>query len=213
MKNANCSEFLEWAGPWMEGERSSEAEAHLRLCSYCRAVIADLGEISSVARSLAAEEAPARVWPSLRAQMEKEGLIRRPRGNWLAGWLPAVPRPALAGAYLALMIVGGLFLMSQHRRMTNRAGWMDTMDTTTSHFNSALDAAAEKSLPGAGSSNPAVAAELHKNLAIVDKYIALCEKSVREEPQSEMARDYLYNAYQKKAELVAVMADPGENPR
>jgi hypothetical protein len=59
-------------------------------------------------------------------------------------------------------------------------------------------------------SNPAVADALHKNLAIVDNYISLCEKSVRENPQSEMARDFLYDAYQQKASLLAQMNEYGE---
>ena len=57
--------------------------------------------------------------------------------------------------------------------------------------------------------NPVVTASLHKNLAIVDNYIALCEKSVREDPQNEAARDYLYEAYQQKADLLAQMTERG----
>ena len=53
-------------------------------------------------------------------------------------------------------------------------------------------------------------ASLHKNLAIVDNYIALCEKSVREEPGNEIARDYLYGAYQQKADLLAQMTENGD---
>jgi hypothetical protein len=48
-----------------------------------------------------------------------------------------------------------------------------------------------------------VTASLHKNLEIVDNYISLCENSVREEPENELAREYLYEAYQQKADLLA----------
>jgi hypothetical protein len=58
-----------------------------------------------------------------------------------------------------------------------------------------------------------VTASLHQNLAIVDNYITLCEKSVREEPENEMARDYLYGAYEQKADLLAQMAERGEYTR
>ncbi len=61
--------------------------------------------------------------------------------------------------------------------------------------------------------NPVVTASLNNNLAIVDNYIALCEKSVQEEPQNEVARDYLYEAYQQKADLLAQMTERGENNR
>ena len=61
--------------------------------------------------------------------------------------------------------------------------------------------------------NQAVNASFSKNLQIVDKYIAMCEKSVREEPENELARDYLYGAYQQKADLLAEMSERGENPQ
>jgi hypothetical protein len=61
--------------------------------------------------------------------------------------------------------------------------------------------------------NSLVTASLHENLAIVDNYIALCEKSVREEPQNEVARDYLYEAYHQKADLLAEMNERGDYGR
>ena len=62
-------------------------------------------------------------------------------------------------------------------------------------------------------SNSTVTASLHHNLAIVDNYISLCEKSVREEPENEIARDYLYEAYQQKADLLAQMTERGDSIR
>jgi hypothetical protein len=44
---------------------------------------------------------------------------------------------------------------------------------------------------------------IRRNLQIVDNFIAICEKSVREQPDNQMAREYLYGAYQQKAELLA----------
>jgi len=48
---------------------------------------------------------------------------------------------------------------------------------------------------------------------LVDNYIKLCEKSVREEPQNELARDYLYDAYRQKADLLDQISDRGEEPQ
>src|SRR5579884_3617219 len=72
---------------------SGAARAHLAVCSSCRDSVADLEAIAQAARSLPAEvEPPARVWVSLRAQLEAEGLIRetlpvpaRVRAPW---WQP-----------------------------------------------------------------------------------------------------------------------------
>jgi hypothetical protein len=43
----------------------------------------------------------------------------------------------------------------------------------------------------------------------VDDFIADCERRVKEEPQDDLAREYLSGAYQQKAELLAAMMDRG----
>jgi hypothetical protein len=53
-----------------------EARAHLAECAGCRSYVADLTSIVDVANKLPAEIAPPeRVWISLRAQLEAEGII------------------------------------------------------------------------------------------------------------------------------------------
>jgi hypothetical protein len=53
-----------------------EARAHLAECAGCRSYVADLTSIVDVAHKLPAEIAPPeRVWVSLRAQLEAEGII------------------------------------------------------------------------------------------------------------------------------------------
>jgi len=37
------------------------------------------------------------------------------------------------------------------------------------------------------------------------------KKSINEEPENELARDFLYDAYQQKADLLAQMSDRGGN--
>ncbi len=113
MSTYACNDFLKQLEAWMDGERSSVAQAHLRDCAHCRGLVEDIGAIRQTAGAWAAEESdpPARVWVSLRAQLAQEGLIRgeeprqakAPRG-WLAAIFAGVPRPALAGAYLLALI-------------------------------------------------------------------------------------------------------------
>jgi hypothetical protein len=55
-----------------------------------------------------------------------------------------------------------------------------------------------------------VDASLRQNLDIVDKFIVDCEQRVKDEPQDELAREYLTGAYQQKAELISVMMERGE---
>jgi hypothetical protein len=48
---------------------------------------------------------------------------------------------------------------------------------------------------------------LRQNLDIVDKFIEDCEQRVKQEPQDDLAREYLTGAYQQKAELLSAMMD------
>jgi hypothetical protein len=67
--------------------------------------------------------------------------------------------------------------------------------------------ASEASIVSLPQRDPQVAEELHHDLGEIDNFIAVCEKSVREQPDNEMAREYLYDAYQQKAQLLAVAMD------
>jgi hypothetical protein len=226
MATITCREFLNYLEPWMEGERPPDAQAHVRSCSNCSGVIKDLEAIRSEAGSWSASEqdAPERVWTSLRAQLEREGLIREaiparegrldaaaPRAGWFGGLFPRLPRPVLAGAYLAALIAVAFALSGPVNRRVNEARWLKGTQISTSPLSAQLNFAEQNSNSYVTRSNPVVAASLHQNLAIVDNYIALCEKSVSEDPQNEVARDYLYEAYQQKADLLTQLTERGEN--
>jgi hypothetical protein len=201
----------------MEGDVHSDSQAHLRNCPHCRSLVDDLKGIGSEARSWGAEEAEpsARVWASLRSQLEQEGLIRpadAAKSTWFGGWFASLPRPALAGAYLTLLIAGAFAVSRPMSRPSNEARWLAASQDSTMPLRAQL-IAEQNSFASFNNANPVVNASLNENLAIVDNYIALCEKSVQEEPQNEVARDYLYQAYQQKADLLAQMTERGENNR
>ncbi|HKV04441.1 MAG TPA: hypothetical protein VJO53_04955 [Candidatus Acidoferrales bacterium] len=222
MGTFGCNEFLNQLEAWMEGARPSDAQAHVRGCANCRGVVADLDAIGRTAGAWAAEEAepPARVWMALRAQLEQEGLIRQ-KGRrwtqslkrWFEGAFTAAPRPALAGAYLVALIAVAVALAGPANKRLNEDRWISGTQTSTGLLSAQLNTAAQDTISSLSIANPVVTASLHDNLAIVDNYIALCEKSVREEPENEIARDYLYDAYQQKANLLAQMTERGDDGR
>jgi hypothetical protein len=46
-----------------------------------------------------------------------------------------------------------------------------------------------------------------QSLQQVDEFIADCERRVKSAPEDDLAREYLSNAYQQKAELLSAMMD------
>ena len=152
------------------------------------------------------EPAP-RIWFSLRADLEKEGIIHdAPSKSWLrdlfAGRLSAMPRPVLAGGYLAVLLAIAFGLSGPINSRINRQRWLDGTQSSMEPLSAQLMSAEKASFSSLPASESPVTASLHKNLDIVDNYITLCENSVREEPENELAREYLYEAYQQKADLL-----------
>ena len=94
---------------------------------------------------------------------------------------------------------------------SNEAKWLEGTRVVSSPISAQLDNFEQNTSLANRDRNPAITASLHQNLAIVDNYISLCEKSVQEEPENEVARDYLYSAYKQKADLLAQIGERGEN--
>src|SRR6266550_1367362 len=89
------------------------ARAHVAACSRCQEFVGDLAAIVSVAKELLAEVAPpARVWFSIQAQLELEGIIKTPvvsahgeRSSWWLGFNELFRSRALATAAVGLLII------------------------------------------------------------------------------------------------------------
>ncbi len=190
----------------MDGERSAASQAHIRGCQACSGLIADLKAIEVEAHSWSAPlvEPPERVWVSLRNQLEAEGIIRTAPAETVAerGWFsrlfPGTARPILAGAYLAALVA----FVTAGVATTHRAPTLHAQLINTDRFPTAPIVSSPEV------SNPAVA-DLNRSLTIVDNQIAMCEKSVNEEPDNEVAKDFLANAYQQKAELISEISERG----
>jgi hypothetical protein len=189
----------------------------LEECEACRALSADLYAIHDMGLELGAVglEPPERVWISLRNQLEAGRLIQRepaaPRTEIKAsnGWWTAFQRPAIAGAFLGIVLsaAGAIGYLSSFAPPVQSQLTIQQEDTSVpaaeSVFKEEVLTVGSDSIPGLQRQDTAVTNSLRRNLQIVDNFIALCEKSVHEQPDNQMAREYLYGAYQQKAELLA----------
>jgi hypothetical protein len=150
-------------------------------------------------------EPPARVWASLRAQLEDEGIIRTPasaHNSWLHGFSDLFRTRVLATAAVGVLVVAAVALQFEHPATPTEA--RNVYDDTATALN-----ADEANLAQMHLGVTAVDVSLHQNLDIVDKFIADCEQRVKEEPRDDLAREYLTGAYQQKAELLSAMMDRG----
>jgi hypothetical protein len=187
------------------------ARAHLAACNSCRNFIADITAIVATAHLLPADvDPPARVWNSLRAQLQHEGIIRSATPNaWWLGISEFLRPRIMATASLGLLIISAAalqFLRPATQPTEARSTYENFNEETGLTLNNDEAHLPAAQLVGASS----VDISLRQNLDIVDKFIVDCEQRVKQQPQDDLAREYLNGAYQEKAELISVMMDRGE---
>ena len=180
------------------------ARDHLAGCRACQNLVEDLTAVVATAHLLPAEvEPPARVWVSLRAQLEQEGIIKSAaaaRVSWWHGFSDLLRARALATAAVGVLVIAAVALQIQHPAPATEA--RNVYDDAATVLN-----ADEANLQQMQLGTSVVDVSLRQNLDIVDKFIADCEQRVKQEPQDDLAREYLTGAYQQKAELLSAMMD------
>jgi hypothetical protein len=195
------------------------AQAHVATCSHCQGFVADLAAIVSLANELPAEvEPPARVWLSLQAQLEFEGIIKTPavsargeRSPWWAGFSDLFRSRALAAATVGLLIItAAVVQLRQPPDDSSAPAGIAAGPASQSAFAQTAKVLNEQEIDLRNmqlASTSAVDNSFRQNLRQIDEFIADCERRLRVAPQDELAREYLSNAYQQKAELLSAMMD------
>jgi hypothetical protein len=233
----------------------TEARLHLATCGACQGLLADLSSIVSAAKSLPAEVTPPdRIWISLRAQLEAEGLIKEPvevsdGSSWWKSFSVWLRRRTFATAAAAALVLAAAVFVARFPQAPH-PGVADNQpaSVSTSPAQSATTASVPSpsappvSVPPKGSTpskgkelapspsesasftlsqaeldvpnmqlagNSQVDASLRQNLRTLNAFIAECELHLKQNPQDELAREYLNTAYQQKADLLAAMMESG----
>src|SRR3984893_9926117 len=218
MSPTQCGQFERMLEEQPDGPLSAEASAHMNGCDDCRVLWSDIEAIRAAGMEWGSEEVepPAYLWASLRQRLESEGLIREraAQRGWLSAWFGSAPRWALAGASVSLLLIAAM-VASYQVNEPNVAGVLPMRlsisaarpKLVASDLATTLDGDLKRVFDSLPEGNPVLASSLRENLGIVDNLIAVCEKSVREQPDDAMARDYLYGAYEQKAVLLATATD------
>jgi hypothetical protein len=185
------------------------ARIHLAGCSNCRYLLADLSSIVNATSEFPAEvEPPARIWISLRAQLEAEGIIHPPEvvswtsSPWWQSLVELFRSRSFATAAVGLaLLVSALY---QLRGPINEPVARPDLfaDTALALSQQEHDLSSVQL-----ASTSAVDASFRQNLQTINAFIAECELRLKEEPQDELAREYLSRAYQQKAELLSAMME------
>ena len=199
-----CEEF-ERVLPELGRGHSMEQEEHLRSCSACSDLVTDLKVISQQARLLQGSEEPSPwVWNSIEVALRQDGLIHdvqpqrsripAPLLGWKLRWLVPV-----AAAFL----VGFGALMHQHRTLSVAERPNPPIAVTAD----AMVGDDVQLLNTVGERTPSMRASYEADLRSVNAYIRDAEQSAHNDPNDEVAQQYLRNAYEQKAMVYEMALD------
>ena len=214
------------------GEARARVEAHLAGCEACRAALADIREMRRAARALPKMAPREDLWNKVVARIETGDAAPasvtsiRTRRRWFAGRSGTLGLLA-AAAVLLVAVSTGIVLMMRNRGVdpasNTTAAQQQGAPTTAAahagdanlvqsiemeveqadlHFQKALAGLEQLAREGQGNLDPATAGVLRKNLGVLDQAIGESRAALKAQPTSEPARTSLFEALQRKVQLL-----------
>ncbi|MBI4166654.1 MAG: hypothetical protein HY508_13065 [Acidobacteria bacterium] len=215
-RRPGCQAFDLNLAAYLEGEDRPNVTRHARECSYCKVLLADLERVREASASLPLPEPPTRLWANIRATLVEEGVIRARQSFWQR-WFPSprlAPEARPMGALLALATMALILIASTGRFESPRRsdilasrgtvitagivapGLTPALAQTVGQMEAAFRAQED-------SFEPAMKATYKKSLEALDESIRETMGQCERHPDDLLARQYLVNAYQTKAEVLA----------
>lgn len=215
-------------GSLPEAERQA-LEAHAATCDACRAVLDDLRRIKSVAASLDAPPPRDIVWTRIAASLSNEPEFakgaERPRVTPIAAhrprsarlpkyWLPAAAALIAAVALSLWMlrrpspgeITAGNQPAPADSSASDQRQLVDSVEAelalAAEHYEKAIAGLEHAANADESPLDPQVMATLKANLDVIDRAITESRTAVRAQPESEVARESLFEAFRRKMSLL-----------
>lgn len=203
-----CVELQQSLAQTEDGSRLDQ-QAHLKTCTACATLVADLNLIASSAADLReAEEPSPRVWNSIEIALRQEGLIHEPRpsrslipsfgSRW--GWARW-----LAPAAALLLVAVGVYMRQHSASVARNVGPPVLSEPAPDVAIAGLND--DDLLQEVAQQTPAIQAQYREDLRHVNEYIQDAKGVVAANPNDEEARRSLLEAYQEKAMLFELAMD------
>ena len=215
-----CEQVEPGLGDYVDGglpaDARREVEAHLRDCPACATLAGDLARVKQLAASLDRLPPPPAAWGRIaeRAGVSRpgDGSVRR---RWQTTWVPLAaaaclvlavvlvialrqPRATQTAAGPAPQPAGAAVPVAEHPELKTVA---EELQLAERHYENAIGGL-EKLANDRQVLDPQVAAELQKNLQVIDLAIDESRAALRAQPASEPAQQSLFEAFRTKVALL-----------
>jgi hypothetical protein len=209
--------------------RRAELQTHLEQCDECRALVADLRKIREAAAALDQPAPPDRVWLQIAGRLRQEGRVAQTAsrgGRRMALLVIAAALVLMVGGSLwflyplrqaannAVATGGPADPRTQgpadpRTPGSGNAAQSDTVQSIADdlmvaerHYQAAIGKLEQAAKVNDGAIDAQTAGVLRKNLQVIDQAIAESRTALNKEPQSQPARDSLFEALRRKVSLL-----------
>jgi hypothetical protein len=210
----NCEDVQARMSDFTDGLLSPDIHAavlsHVRGCADCSGVVSDLERLRATARQLGPVPPPEHLWLELAGQLRQAGRsattpIRSSGARVLWQWVGL--SAALLAITAAVYVVGRS--PSPPAGVTSAAAPSDSMQTVSDeltlamqHYERAIAGLEAVARNGDGQMDPAVSAAVRRSLGSIDSAISESRAALVSNPDSEPARDSLFEALRRKVSVL-----------
>jgi anti-sigma factor RsiW len=202
------SEFVDGLLP---SAAHAEVLAHVRECADCSGVLADMERIVSTARQLGPVTPPEHIWLEVAGQMRLEApasarpvpAARPSRAIWQWAGLTAALLAVTAGVYVYQRRAVAPPAVTQAPPVTGSIQAVnDELTQALDHYQRAVAELEAVTRDGDSTIDPAVVNTVRTSLGSIDAAIAESRAALASNPDSDPARDSLFEALRRKISVL-----------
>jgi hypothetical protein len=222
-----CSDCQELLSDYIDGilelGEQAKIEAHISHCNTCLSVRDDLLQIIHFSKSLPLHSPSGAVWNRIKSEIEaggKRGLSAQVgrfwakvssqglglRGGWAAAAAVIISISALVFVYQKEQ-TGPQATVSSNQAQINGSGNQSSKDQDAMDSNlrdmeqriNNLKAVVDERSAGW---NPQIKSSFNKDMSYIDQTLAQCHHDLSDNPQDDVARELMLNAYREKVRLL-----------
>lgn len=216
----HCDDLDARVGDLIDGglppEEETAVRAHLETCPTCRSLVADFERVRAAAQSLGPVTPPDHVWLQIAGRLKLEAgpidaaTSTEPTTRATAQWLGIAAALLLItlGLYTADRWIGPGSPVPESNVAAGSAveSVNEELRLALDHYENAIGQLKAMAATSDDALDPAVAAVLDQNLAIIDTAIAESRAALMDDPSSQPARASLFEALSQKVNVLQATA-------
>jgi hypothetical protein len=193
---------------YLDGELGNDErvalEAHLATCGQCYAILGELRQVVTHAKTLEDRAPTKNLWVGIAQQIRRDAVVDRPVRRDRRRFSLTVPQLLAASIALVLLSGGGVWMALKRTTVTSHetpgtiitpVAWTSPTDVAVAELQDAL-ARNESRL------DTATVRVVRQNLAVIDRAIAEARTALERDPRNTYLNLHLANTMRRKVELL-----------